>query len=1507
MRIDSTNFSAKNKQLSKEPRFVLQIASDTAATDLTYFKSHADAATPSGAVVSSARLISAPTASQTLNPLLANSSVGKISARIQDTDGALTTFIRAKLDDLEGLRDKRVKLFLGYRGLAWTDYTEFQTQTIVDYDYKDGEYVINCRDIQYSLKEDIFNVKTTTLTDTITETDTTITVDDTSAFEMVAHGSAWAHLPSTTVGYIKIDKEVISYTGKTATTFTGCTRGVLNTRPARHETDNTLAVARRKKVEEYIYIDLPVIKTIYALMTGSIYGTINTLPDHWHLGISTAYIATSKFTGIGLDIWDTSDDTAGLLCEFKGLKKTKGKKFIEQELLRLASCFMPVLNDGQLGLRRMTNVTFDAPAVRLLNSSNIVSYGTLKHDADQLYNHFRVLWNYDTELEDFTREKVLADTSLHALTTPITLKMRGLDGNKHTDKTLEAIFSFLKDSYASYPKLLTVECLFSQNDIEVGDIVRVQLDEVHDASRGTVYLDSSFRVHQISLNPEAGTVSLSLFGSSEKATATSPTTGDALDSGFFTDAGLPAANLLTTALSTTLTGGVLHLDTNGTLTGQTSIPGSSNTAVYHYNGDIQIDDGVIIDITENVVLLINGFVQVNGTIRGKGTGATGAAYLGTTVSGGGIHMMSYSGSGAVALVSEEGTTTEGTVDAAPVFHFQYDGGTPFASLLGAPTDLRGTGGSTGGDVTFSGGLTGQSGTVLASGGAGGQGGAGLWVISKGFDVGGSGGIDLSGNDGTAGGTGSVGSLVCKAGTGAGGRPGVFLITLAGSTYSETDALPAFTANTGDSAPTGDILPSARHYTYSKKAERWYSYYTGWRAESNSEAAFRVQYLPASETAALDAPTTADKGTLSLVELTNTPESVSNNWGSIEVSVSDPADSTYSHTNIYAKLSTEPDTAYKLEGIATGTMEAVIVRPMDGLTYDIKAVPVSVYGVESTDFDVDQITMSNTTGGATMATGNYIGIGQTAFDTGAGAWIEKTASGVKASFGNSAGDKLVINNDAGSIVTIVGDVTASSGAIGGWTIGATDLTSGSGANTVGLDSGGSNPAIYCGSATPGSAPFRVTQAGALTASNATVTGTITTSALTADGGTIGGWDLSSTTIESTNNRVILDSSNQRIQVQNAGGTSYVRLDANGVTGVDSVLGTVFTLPTDGSAPTFASGVINSTIYNISTSGILRTASTVGDGSAASAGVLINDTGIKGFPANSSTPNFTLSTTDGGITSIKGSIGGWTIGSTTLANGTNMVIDSSNMYIGIKSSTFGAPGIQLQYNSGTPRFYVGNGGYKSVQFDGTDVILGRDSKLLGADAYNNDNIYISGFLPWFFYQDNSTGGGSFGTSADGIVASVASAGSAWGQWLRNVGDSFTSFTWDNDRRVKYKVYTPASTANQAVIGTGARNASYTEFLGFVFETDGYIYSRSAGGSSNTDTSLQTWSTSTYYEIEVVFDPNAAEAYFYVDGTLKATHSANLPSGTSSASVWTTILMTWTSGSSAVKVQELKFEQQ
>jgi len=93
-------------------------------------------------------------------------------------------------------------------------------------------------------------------------------------------------------------------------------------------------------------------------------------------------------------------------------------------------------------------------------------------------------------------------------------------------------------------------------------------------------------------------------------------------------------------------------------------------------------------------------------------------------------------------------------------------------------------------------------------------------------------------------------------------------------------------------------------------------------------------------------------------------------------------------------------------------------------------------------------------------------------------------------------------------------------IGGWTITDTALFSGAVSERVGLDNtitGADDVRIYAGSETLASAPFRVTESGAMTATSATITG-----AITATSGAIGGFTITSTAIKDAAGTFGLDS-------------------------------------------------------------------------------------------------------------------------------------------------------------------------------------------------------------------------------------------------------------------------------------------------------------------------------------------------------------------------------------------------
>ncbi len=130
-------------------------------------------------------------------------------------------------------------------------------------------------------------------------------------------------------------------------------------------------------------------------------------------------------------------------------------------------------------------------------------------------------------------------------------------------------------------------------------------------------------------------------------------------------------------------------------------------------------------------------------------------------------------------------------------------------------------------------------------------------------------------------------------------------------------------------------------------------------------------------------------------------------------------------------------------------------------------------------------------------------------------------------------------DAEFSVTKTGILKAVSGTIGGWSLSATNLTAGSGSSKIALDT---TEGIYMGAETAGASPFAVDRYGYMRATLTELTAPI-------------------------------------IQTNANPGTDRVVINSAGIRGYDAVYGTTFILPTDGSSPTFANGIIQSaTILN-----------------------------------------------------------------------------------------------------------------------------------------------------------------------------------------------------------------------------------------------------------------------------------------------------------------------------------------
>lgn len=921
MREDTVAFAIDNEASTKRPKFVIEIEYDV---DSIFLTSHTGITDVPGVVIEN--VLRRPSAtSQRIVPDEGRSEIGSFSFSLVDLDSAFTEQVRANLGDGEGLRGKTVRFWLGYSSPSFDDFQLFQTQIVVDADYDKAIYTIDCADITREQRTDIFEPKTTTLRDSITESSTTIPVYSTTGFSTVKHGASYSDAPSATVGYAIVDKEWVRYTGKTADTFTGCTRGVLNTKAVPHNVDAGSDAERRPKVEEGIYLELPAVKLALAILTGELYGDSASLPDHWNLGIDPSLVRESDFTGIGADLWDTTLDSAAFVTRFQGLSKTDGKKFLESELYMLLGCFSPIYSDGTIGLKRMNQVLRDAAYIVELNSTNIVSHSALQHDLSGMHNRLQIEWNWNGER--FTRSTLFVDAQSISRHGPAPLKklqFKGLHGSRHTEAVIRKRLDAFRDRYTAPPQLTTIKVLPSLNRLEVGDIVRDRLAGVRDFAGNSQNIDRSFEIQRRSADYVSGDVTLELFGSTAAASVVAPNSSPsgALPDAFYTSAGTN----LTSATTISVVGGVGIIQ-----------PGTYNLAagIYYYNGDLELSNGATLTINGTVTIRHKGFFTINGHINGKGRGKAGQAdtsgwmstvqglpgFLGNSRGMDGVILSAIPRGGAY-FYTQPAALTQGQYSAFPFLDLSVSGN----NLLGVPTDLAGTSGGAGGKYEFTT-ATGfgkplNVGTVVALGGSGANSGAGLALIGRGLAFGASGAIDISGNDSAP--TPLTNSTYYP-GAGGAGCPGALLVLLDGSGISIPDLGGKFTAACGTVPINGTPMPDRILGPGLVSHPEWVPPKAGYLDESLvsgvdlSNVAYRIQYLADEETAQ------PDQGTKPPPVTAITTESVETG---INVYMTLPDVTLIDTVVAYASIDNDRTHAVK---IAEGMLDFVRYRVPDGVS------------------------------------------------------------------------------------------------------------------------------------------------------------------------------------------------------------------------------------------------------------------------------------------------------------------------------------------------------------------------------------------------------------------------------------------------------------------------------------------------------------------------------------------------------------------------------------------------
>lgn len=816
---------------SKQPLFTIEIDFSTDGSDLWYFTSSSLAQHPVSANVIDGCIKSISTTSQKLDNFNFNSTIGGMGFEFIDVDGLVSGLVADKIEAAKGLRLKKCTLYKGFVGLDWSFYEVRGVRVIEGLDSPDNIHNFKVMDIQRSLKQDIFRTSSTVLTQTleaprevtltsthndtvttlnvtttniksnttslsgsidasvttinvgstdafsstgviiidqehisysgktassftgctrgydgstaashgsgvftyntnpfdlsgsviidneiisysgktyntltgcvrgtqsttatahtnnsnVTETMMSISVLSAADFELMEHDENYTDAPSQEVGYIKIKDEIIRYFGKTATTFTNCLRGALNTKPVKYEVKSG---SSNPKINEYVYIETTLGKVLYGLLLGALYGQSGkNFPSNWHLNIDTVWIRNSDFTGLPESIWDISTNL-GHIVRISGEKKQDGKKFIQKQLLPQIGYFLSVHSNGELGISPSPAIINSSPYVVELNERNVTAMSSgLTYRYDKVASQYHIEWQYSESVKDTIRETILLDaTSLatYQRAKPLELKIPSLHGSHHSAATIRRICNRLRDRRASPPKQFSLTLRPSMDVLEVGDIVKVNLPEWRDSTTLSRNLIGSYEVVSVAIDEVDGNVSVDLEGSgnlpgalsevsedltvlySNETTLTSGAgAGDttlSLDTTGFPDSGAAevggAESVTYTGItSTTLTGvtrgahgtsasahsvgatvhnsfytdqGGINIKSlssysSGTI-GSETLTGNADArnAVFYHIGDLTLSTGQTIDWNLAVQIQVEGLFTYNGLLTSDSGGYAGA-------------------------------------------------------------------------------------------------------------------------------------------------------------------------------------------------------------------------------------------------------------------------------------------------------------------------------------------------------------------------------------------------------------------------------------------------------------------------------------------------------------------------------------------------------------------------------------------------------------------------------------------------------------------------------------------------------------------------------------------------------------------------------------------------------------------------------------------------------------------------------------------------------------------
>lgn len=401
------------------------------------------------------------TASQQITEAEGRSSLGTATFKAVDTDGFFTQVIN---DNSGAIRDKKIRIVVGFDTLTEdefeVDFVGFVQSNKLNNDL--STYVVTAGDVQRLMRGRIA-LASTALTSAITGTPATITLDSVERLD-----------PSG--GYVRIDDEVIAYTGISGFDLTGLTRGHLNTTSADHE-----AGAAVKEIFEIQGNAINLMLQLY-MSTGN--GTNGTYDVH----------TESKGLGIDQDLFDISSfederDDYFSLTQFRfRITETINdvKTWVETEILRPLSAHLKIRGDGTVALS-VNRPALPTESSMTFDKDNVDDYPSWDHNLRSVINSVTINTDHNAVTGDFQKQAIFIDAtsiSENGEARAFVLDQKGIHTEIRGVELVDNLESAIRLRFGDPAPQIKIVAQVEQMLGEVGDIVFLTHPLIPDLTTG---------------------------------------------------------------------------------------------------------------------------------------------------------------------------------------------------------------------------------------------------------------------------------------------------------------------------------------------------------------------------------------------------------------------------------------------------------------------------------------------------------------------------------------------------------------------------------------------------------------------------------------------------------------------------------------------------------------------------------------------------------------------------------------------------------------------------------------------------------------------------------------------------------------------------------------------------------------------------------------------------------------------------------------------------------------